>query len=157
MISAPLALSWTTADDTASAGASLGPMLRPGDIVLLDGDVGAGKTHFARALIQSVLLQAEDVPSPTFTLVQIYDTRHGPLWHTDLYRISTDTEVDELGLIDAFDDAICLVEWSDRLGPWTPDAALCVTIKPKGEGRTATLTWTDPRWSDRLAGVFQHA
>ncbi|WP_299608344.1 tRNA (adenosine(37)-N6)-threonylcarbamoyltransferase complex ATPase subunit type 1 TsaE [uncultured Tateyamaria sp.] len=157
MTTTPLTLNWPTDDDTAHAGASLGPLLRPGDVILLEGDVGAGKTHFARALIQSVLLAAEDVPSPTFTLVQVYDTRNGPLWHTDLYRVSADTEVDELGLTDAFEDAICLVEWPDRLGPLTPGDALTIAIKAKDEGRAATLTWTDPRWADRLENLVAHA
>lgn len=94
--------------------------LLPGDVVLLEGAVGAGKTHLARALIHAVLLQDEDVPSPTFTLVQTYDTRNGTLWHSDLYRLSSTFEIEELGLIDAFADAICLIEWPDRLGELTP-------------------------------------
>ncbi|WP_299650828.1 tRNA (adenosine(37)-N6)-threonylcarbamoyltransferase complex ATPase subunit type 1 TsaE [uncultured Tateyamaria sp.] len=157
MTTTPFTLNWPTDDDTAYAGASLGPLLRPGDVILLEGDVGAGKTHFARALIQSVLLTAEDVPSPTFTLVQVYETRNGPLWHTDLYRVSADTEVDELGLTDAFEDAICLVEWPDRLGPLTPANALTIAIEAKDEGREATLTWTDSRWADRLESLVAHA
>ncbi|WP_299547872.1 tRNA (adenosine(37)-N6)-threonylcarbamoyltransferase complex ATPase subunit type 1 TsaE [uncultured Tateyamaria sp.] len=157
MTSAPLTLHWPTQDDTAHAAAILGPALRPGDVVLLEGDVGAGKTHFARALIQSVLMEPEDVPSPTFTLVQVYDTRNGTLWHTDLYRVSANTEVDELGLIDAFEDAICLVEWPDRLGHLTPDSALTIAIQSSGDGRIAMLRWTDPRWSDRLQEFMSDA
>ena len=156
MMPAPFTLPWPTAADTARAGAALAPVLRPGDVILLEGDVGAGKTHFARALIQTILIEAEDVPSPTFTLVQVYDTQNGPLWHTDLYRISSDTEVDELGLIDAFDDAICLVEWPDRLGPLRPERALTISINAEGDGRIATLTSTDPRWFERLAGMASH-
>lgn len=157
MTSAPLTLDWPNEDDTARAGAALGPALRQGDVVLLEGDVGAGKTHFARALIQSILLEPEDVPSPTFTLVQVYDTRSGVLWHTDLYRVAADTEIDELGLPDAFEDAICLVEWPDRLGPLTPDTALTIDIQSNGDGRTAKLHWTDPSWAERLQGVLTHA
>lgn len=157
MTPATLTLHWPSEEETARAGAALGPVLRTGDIVLLEGDVGAGKTHFARALIQSILLEPEDVPSPTFTLVQVYDTRNGALWHTDLYRVSADTEIDELGLMGAFDEAICLVEWPDRLGPLTPRTALTITIQSNGDGRTATLQWTDPRWSDRLEQVTANA
>lgn len=157
MTSSPLILQWPDADDTAVAGRALGPVLQQGDVVLLTGDVGAGKTHFARALIQSILHQPEDVPSPTFTLVQVYDTVRGPVWHADLYRITSDLEVDELGLPDAFDDAICLVEWPDRLGTLTPDTALSIDIAQDCAGRVATLTWTDARWADRLAQVTAHA
>ena len=153
MIASPFTLDWPTAHDTARAGRALGNALNPGDVVLLTGDVGAGKTHFARALIQSILVTPEDVPSPTFTLVQVYDTVRGPLWHADLYRIASDLEVDELGLVDAFEDAICLVEWPDRLGSATPETALSIALDTSGIGRTATLTWTDPRWSSLLAPV----
>lgn len=156
MTSSPLTLQWSSADDTAHAGRVLGRTLVPGDVVLLAGDVGAGKTHFARALIQSVLEVPEDVPSPTFTLVQVYDTVHGPLWHADLYRITSDLEVDELGLVDAFEDAICIVEWPDRLGKMAPASALTVEIENQGIGRKAILTWTDPRWADRLTEVGAH-
>ncbi|GGX39701.1 tRNA (adenosine(37)-N6)-threonylcarbamoyltransferase complex ATPase subunit type 1 TsaE [Tateyamaria omphalii] len=157
MTSAALTLHWPTAAETTRAGTTLGPCLRAGDVVLLEGDVGAGKTQFARALIQSVLLEPEDVPSPTFTLVQVYETENGTLWHADLYRISADTEIDELGLSEAFEDAICLVEWPDRLGPLTPESALTIKMKPDGAGRSATLHWTDPRWPDRLEQVVANA
>ncbi|KIC49771.1 tRNA (adenosine(37)-N6)-threonylcarbamoyltransferase complex ATPase subunit type 1 TsaE [Tateyamaria sp. ANG-S1] len=153
MTTAPLILHWLTEDDTARAARAIGEDLRPGDVLLLEGDVGAGKTHFARALIKSVLLQVEDVPSPTFTLVQIYDTKHGPLWHTDLYRISSDTEIDELGLFDAFETAICLVEWPDRLGTMMPADALNIHIDAQGDARSARLSWTDTRWAERLSKV----
>ncbi|WP_299045148.1 tRNA (adenosine(37)-N6)-threonylcarbamoyltransferase complex ATPase subunit type 1 TsaE [uncultured Tateyamaria sp.] len=157
MTSSPLTLHWPAADDTARTGRALGPVLTAGDVILLTGDVGAGKTHFARALIQSILDVPEDVPSPTFTLVQVYDTARGAVWHADLYRITSDIEVDELGLVDAFDDAICLVEWPDRLGPIAPETALSIAIATEGTGRAATLTWTDPRWARRLAQVTTDA
>lgn len=153
----PLILHWPDADATAQCAVTLGSTLRPGDTVLLNGPVGAGKTHFARALIQSLLEMPEDVPSPTFTLVQTYDTMAGTLWHTDLYRISSDTEIDELGLLDAFDSAICLVEWPDRLGSVTPVDALLIDITPDQDRRTARLTWTDSKWAARLDNLVQHA
>ena len=89
----------------------------------------AGKTHFARNLIQSLMAEPEDVPSPTFTLVQAYDTPSGEIWHCDLYRLSAAEEVDELGLTEAFDTAICLVEWPDKLGPLAPRGALTLTFE----------------------------
>lgn len=101
--------------------------LGPGDTLLLEGPVGAGKTHFARALIQT--LQAaqgavEDVPSPSFTLVQTYAAGGLEIWHCDLYRLGSVDEVLELGLDEAFGAALVLVEWPDRLGGLAPGAAL---------------------------------
>ncbi|WP_299294810.1 tRNA (adenosine(37)-N6)-threonylcarbamoyltransferase complex ATPase subunit type 1 TsaE [uncultured Tateyamaria sp.] len=157
MTDVSLTLDWLDADATAQTARAIGLHLAPGDTVLLSGPVGAGKTHFARSLIQSILPTPEDVPSPTFTLVQTYDTTRGTLWHADLYRVSMDTEIDELGLVDAFEDAICLIEWPDRLGPLWPDTALALDISVGDDTRTARLGWSDPKWANRLAGVTQHA
>lgn len=112
------------ADATRALAERIGSALAPGDCLLLEGDVGAGKTHFARSLIRSLLETDEDVPSPTFTLVQEYDGRTGPIWHADLYRLTDPSEVIELGLEDAFREAICLVEWPDRLGDLAPEDAI---------------------------------
>ncbi len=136
--------------------ALLATKLATGDVILLTGDVGAGKTHFARSLIQSVLVQPEDVPSPTFTLVQTYDTQVGEIWHADLYRLTSVFEVEELGLIDAFDTSVCLVEWPDRLGPLTPANALSITLTPgdADNARQLMMHWEDPKWTNKL-GAFQ--
>lgn len=150
-------LHFATADATAGFAARLGPRLLPGDTILLSGPVGAGKTHFARALIEAILPEPEDIPSPTFTLVQTYDTLRGELWHTDLYRISSETEIDELGLPDAFDTAICLVEWPDRLGPVRPANALSLDLVADGDARTAHLGWTSTRWGVLIDEVAQDA
>ncbi|GGE06651.1 tRNA threonylcarbamoyladenosine biosynthesis protein TsaE [Gemmobacter megaterium] len=124
--------------------------LGPGDVLLLQGPIGAGKTHLARTLIQHRLAAdgtMEDVPSPTFTLVQVYDTQGGEIWHADLYRLSHPQDVLELGLDEAFDTALCLIEWPDRLGSLTPPQALTLTLTPRGEGRRATLTGPSARLS----------
>ncbi|WP_347138117.1 tRNA (adenosine(37)-N6)-threonylcarbamoyltransferase complex ATPase subunit type 1 TsaE [Paracoccus sp. SSK6] len=116
-------------DLTAALARMLAATLRPGRTVLLDGPVGAGKTHFARAFIRARQGDAaEDVPSPTFTLVQTYDDPLGfEIWHADLYRLTDPSELAELGLEEALTDAICLIEWPDRLER-LPDGAITVAI-----------------------------
>ena len=136
----PLCLHLGDADATARLGAWFASRLRAGDCLLLEGQIGAGKSHFARALIQARLGRIEDVPSPTFTLVQIYETDAGEIWHADLYRLSHPDEVWELGLDEAFGTAICLVEWPDRLGTHLPQGALRIRLQPSGEGRRAEVT-----------------
>ncbi len=153
MTASHLALTVDSPEETASLAESLGATLMPGDCLLLSGEIGSGKTHFARSLIQSVMSEPEDIPSPTFTLVQVYDTNRGELWHTDLYRLSSLEEIEELGLSEAFNDAITLVEWPDRLGPMTPRHALSITFEadPKHETRRKlTVEWTDLKWQSRL-------
>ena len=119
---------------------------------MLQGDVGAGKTHFARALIQSLLSDAQDIPSPTFTLVQTYTAPQCDIWHADLYRLTSVQEIEELGLVDAFETDICLVEWPDRLGPLTPPDALMLSLEsgPHDDARSIKATWSDPKWDEKL-------
>jgi tRNA threonylcarbamoyladenosine biosynthesis protein TsaE len=158
MIQSPHSLTLHSAQETAQLAVRLGVLLRPGDCLLLDGPIGAGKTHFSRHLIQSVLHLIEDVPSPTFTLVQTYDTQAGELWHADLYRLTSLDEIEELGLTDAFDTAICLIEWPDRLGTLTPKHALMLRLEPDTKQemiRHLTFEWTTPRWSQILGQVLQ--
>lgn len=145
---------------TARFAALLADRLGPGDILCLDGDLGAGKTHFARALIQHLQAadgRVEDVPSPTFTLVQIYEAAGQEIWHADLYRLGDPQEVDELGLTDAFDTAICLVEWPDRLGEEMPARALWASLRMiPGEDDARALTLSSGRpelWADRLSAL----
>ncbi len=145
-------------EDTAALARALAPQLRPGDTLLLDGPIGAGKTHFARALIQARLTAAgrfEDVPSPTFTIVQTYDDGVAEIWHADLYRLTDPQETHELGLSEAFDHAICLVEWPDRLGVSAPSSALRLTFAPGKEDNQRVLTFEAdaPRWDDLLTAL----
>lgn len=144
-----------SADHTSQIAHQIGPQLATGDCILLDGPVGAGKTHFARTLIQSILRVPEDVPSPTFTLVQTYETAAGALWHADLYRLSDAFEIDELGIREALETAICLIEWPDRLGALAPDDALHIRFAPRDETtRMLTATWQSARWQKVLGGVI---
>lgn len=143
-----------SAEETAGFASALSAELGAGDTVLLSGAVGAGKTHFARHLIQAILREPEDVPSPTFTLIQTYETKAGPLWHADLYRISSPYEIEELGLADAFETNICLVEWPDRLGTLAPQDALLLDFAQgrHDKERQVTASWTSDRWRAPLHG-----
>jgi tRNA threonylcarbamoyladenosine biosynthesis protein TsaE len=128
-----------TESDTAALGARLAGLARAGDCLLLEGAIGAGKTHLARAFIRARLGRMEEVPSPTFTLVQVYPAEV-EIWHADLYRLTHPDEVRELGLDAAFDHAITLVEWPDRLGSQVPAQALRLRLEQWGEGRRALVS-----------------
>jgi tRNA threonylcarbamoyladenosine biosynthesis protein TsaE len=152
----PLHLDLPSEAATAALAERLAHGLRAGDTLLLSGPIGAGKTHFARAAIKARLRAAgrdEDVPSPTYTLVQTYDDGRDEIWHADLYRLPGPADAVELGLDAAFGTAIVLVEWPDRLGDLAPASALSLAFAPgPTEGaRRLTLTSGDPRWADRLA------
>ena len=144
--------------DTQTFAARLAPFARPGDVIALAGDLGAGKTTFARGFINALLdvhgQPAEDVPSPTFTLVQEYQLSDFTLFHIDLYRIETQSELFDLGLEDAFADGVSLVEWPDRLGPLLPADRLELRfsqISPTEDGdrrRVVVIPFGD--WEGRL-------
>ncbi|MEW2912064.1 tRNA (adenosine(37)-N6)-threonylcarbamoyltransferase complex ATPase subunit type 1 TsaE [Leisingera sp. JC11] len=156
MTTTSAAFTLNSPEETAELAARIAGALRPGDCLLLEGVIGAGKTHFARHLIQSLMDEPEDVPSPTFTLVQTYDVPAGELWHTDLYRLSSLDELEELGLTEAFDSAICLVEWPDRLAELTPAHALhlALALDPEHEDRRhLALRWSDPKWQPLMERI----
>lgn len=125
---------------TRALGAALATHLRAGDTLALRGGLGAGKTTLARGIIQALTDEAQEVPSPTYTLVQIYDTPKGDLWHGDMYRLDAACDCEELGLPDAFEDAICIIEWPDKLGDYLPDDAVNIKVSFEGDHRTVTLS-----------------
>jgi tRNA threonylcarbamoyladenosine biosynthesis protein TsaE len=129
----------------------------PGDVLCLFGDLGAGKTSFARAFIRALTAPDQEVPSPTFTLAQIYETGESlesvALWHLDLYRLSDPEEIWELGVEEAFAEAIMLIEWPERALELLPIKRLEIHLGfcDKSMERLVALRG-DARWADRLRG-----
>lgn len=145
-----------SSEETSKFAQHVASQLRVGDVILLSGEIGAGKTHFARCLIRSLLDGPEDIPSPTFTLVQTYETKEFEIWHSDLYRLSDIYEIEELGLTEAFQSAVCLVEWPDRLGSFTPKGALHVRISTDAQNDTRywSMEWKNAKWTAKLKGLI---
>jgi len=151
---------------TTALAEAMAPQLVAGDFIGLHGELGAGKSAFARALVAARLAalgRVEDIPSPSFTLVQIYEvgTAAVPLelWHVDLYRLGDAGEIAELGLDDAFGTAICIVEWAGRLGESAPVRRLDLAldfVPGSDEARSATIATRGPGW-DWLARVLETA
>ncbi|MBX3579325.1 MAG: tRNA (adenosine(37)-N6)-threonylcarbamoyltransferase complex ATPase subunit type 1 TsaE [Rhizobiaceae bacterium] len=129
------------ADEAATTrlGEDIAAAIRPGDLVLLDGDLGAGKTTLARGLIRALAGDLSlDVPSPTFTLVQPYDLAPA-IRHFDLYRLASPSDLDELGLDEALAEGAALVEWPDRAGDHLPRGGIRVALEHHGDGRLARI------------------
>jgi len=146
---------------TEALAARLARLAQPGDVLALRGTLGAGKSTFARAFIRALTSPEEEVPSPTFTLLQTYDTDQGPVWHLDLYRLSEPEEALELDLEEGFATAICLIEWPDRLGRLLPASRLDLTLAADlgsvglaVDARRVDLTGTG-RWASVIREQFQ--
>ena len=126
--------------DTEALGRALARLLRAGDVLALRGDLGAGKTALARALIRALPgppgAEVEEVPSPTFTLVQSYPRQPAEVWHFDLYRIERPEEVYELGIEEALAEGIALIEWPERMEALLPAERLDITLTFSSEGGT---------------------
>ena len=130
------------ADESATArlGQAIARALKPGEAVCLSGPLGAGKSTLARALVRALTTPAEDVPSPTFTLVQFYEGEGLNVAHFDLYRLTSPDEAYEIGLDEALEDGAAVIEWPERLEGALPVDRLDVEIALDEDGRTARLT-----------------
>ncbi len=141
-------------DALGGIAAALADFVQKGDVILLEGNLGVGKTEFARIFLRH--LTGNDglaVPSPTFTLVQQYDTPKGEVWHFDLYRLEDPLEVEEIGWNEALTHGISLIEWPDRLGPYLPEDYLCLRLdfSDKGEALRDISVTPCGVYKDRLA------
>lgn len=143
------ALNLADAAATDAAGRALAPLLQPGDVIALSGDLGAGKTSLARGLLAALGL-SEEAPSPSYAIVIPYDppTVRLPVWHVDLYRLDDPEEAMELGLDDALLDGVLLIEWPERLGWLWPDTLRLHINVPEDGPRRLTAT-VPPSWKDR--------
>lgn len=136
--------------DAARLGARLASLLQAGDAVLLEGDLGAGKTTLARGVI-AALTGIEDAPSPTYTLVQHYEAASGlGVLHADLYRLEDPSELDELGLDEALEFGAALIEWPDRMGAWRPVDRLEVQLAETDAGGRSAILSGYGTWEARL-------
>jgi tRNA threonylcarbamoyladenosine biosynthesis protein TsaE len=138
---------------TAAFAARISALAEIGDVIALRGNLGAGKTTFARAFIRARGC-AEEVPSPTFTLAQIYELASAAIWHFDLYRLESPEDAWELGIEEAFSDGISLIEWPERLGHLLPRYRLEITFlfAERPEARRAVIA-AGGDWQERVAGI----
>jgi len=153
-MSATITLELADEAATSRLGAALARVARPGDVILLFGNLGTGKSTLARAFVRTLTSDDEEVPSPTFTLVQAYEAVPADIWHFDLYRLDKPEDSYELGIEDAFVDGISLIEWPERLGSLTPRRRLEVKLAAGDSetSRRATLT-SHTQWDDRLGEI----
>ena len=117
-----------TEADTVALGARLAPLVRPGDVIVLSGDLGAGKTRFVGGLADGLGVE-EQVVSPSFILARRYDTGFLPLIHADVYRLDTINEFDDLDLLDTAADGVLVIEWGDAVEPVLPEDHLRVEFE----------------------------
>ncbi len=138
---------------TAALAAAIAKLARVGDVIALSGDIGAGKTVFARGFVRALSKVDEDVPSPTFTLLQTYDCAQGPVHHYDFYRLESARDAYEIGIDESFAEAITLIEWPERIavlrgGHWLD---IEFSMDARNPEKRELVLRAGPAWRDRLA------
>lgn len=141
-----------TEENTKEIASSVARFCQQGDVFALNGTLGMGKSVFARAFIQS-LCGKVDVPSPTFTLVQMYDAPDFCIYHYDLYRIKSAEEIFELGVEEVMYDGVCLIEWPERMKGYLPKKAINIEISPNGSGRKIEISFNDDKSYQRFSAL----
>lgn len=149
-MSKPRRLTLDGEEATAELAAEIASLAEDGDVIALSGELGTGKTTFARAFLREWGVR-EEIPSPTFTLVQTYELEAGTVWHFDLYRLEKPDDALELDIEDAFTDGISLIEWPENLGAYLPWERLDLrfAIGEREDVRRVEIEGTD-EWTDRL-------
>ncbi|NVK19853.1 MAG: tRNA (adenosine(37)-N6)-threonylcarbamoyltransferase complex ATPase subunit type 1 TsaE [Methylocystaceae bacterium] len=127
---------------------------QPGDVIALYGDLGVGKSVFSRAFIRELTTDDEEVPSPTFTLVQIYEAEASEIYHFDMYRLESPDDALELGIEEAFSDGVSLIEWPSKLGNYLPWDCLNIEIAPGADDTSRVITLSSQgQWMSRLEEI----
>ena len=138
--------------DTISIGQKISKISQQGDVFALSGTLGMGKSVFARSFVQELCGQI-DVPSPTFTLVQLYDAPDFIIYHFDLYRLKSPEEIFELGIEEAMYEGVCLIEWPEKMGAYLPNKAIKIEISPIEQGRNIKLIFNNEQDYQRFLTI----
>lgn len=142
----------TSEKQTENIGKKLASIAQKGDVFALFGTLGMGKSVLSRAFVKT-LTEATEVPSPTFTLVQTYETPNFDIYHFDLYRIKSPEEIFELGMEEALYEGVCLIEWPEKMGTYLPHNIFHIDITPFGNGRKITIESKDPNKQKRIEKI----
>lgn len=140
-------------EQTKSLAEKISKLVTIGDVIELKGDLGAGKTTFARYFINSLLEKEEDILSPTFNIVHPYHTKNFTIWHFDLYRIEDINEVEEIGIFDAFDEGVSLIEWPQIISSIVPENRLLLNLI-ENDGTRSVIIECFGSWKQKINKII---